>query len=107
MYNQFIVKKIDHLPNIVVMKFETSIGKYLGVGRDRAKNANDLARVTPYNERKIRSLIHYYCSMGIPIISATDSPSGYFIAENQEEINRFKKQIHSRISKLNERIKNI
>jgi len=57
------------------------------VGRDYAIGGKELALIAGINERMLRDVIHKMrVDYHLPVGSAFGQPSGYFIADNKEEL---------------------
>ena len=68
---------------------------YIGVGRENAVTREQLRIRTGLSDRKIRNLIESARLQGAPIINNQDG-EGYYIATNQEELDRYIRQERSR-----------
>jgi len=72
---------------------------YLHVGRKNAETRQDLALTTGLSDRKIRLAIEEAREAGEVIISSHKHP-GYWLPENEEEIQEFVKMIRCYIFSL-------
>jgi len=66
-------------------------------GRSRAITGKELARMLGYrDDRKIRQIIEELLDDGLPIISTTEAPGGYFIPTSLGEAQRYTQSLQSR-----------
>ncbi|KKL22239.1 hypothetical protein LCGC14_2437410 [marine sediment metagenome] len=65
-------------------------------GRDNAIRSNVIAGVVGCAERVVRKAIRELITQGYCILSATDSPPGYFIAADWEEVMDYAKALRKR-----------
>ena len=65
-------------------------------GRSRAITSRELSFLTGQPDRKIRILIEKLISEGLPVISATERPAGYFIPTSLDEAKQYTQSLRSR-----------
>lgn len=74
------------------------ISQLLLCGVENAISRRDLMALTRYSDRTLRLLIEAERRQGIPILS--DNQHGYFLPENQDEINRCVQALRSRAAEI-------
>ena len=71
---------------------------YIPTGRGSAITAKRLTKISGYKDaRSLQMDVHRMRLAGIPVLSATDEPCGYFMPETPEEAGRFIASMTSRI----------
>ena len=65
-------------------------------GRSQAIKARELAEIVQSDERKVRLIIRVLITEGLPIISSTEQPGGYFIPTSLEETKHCTASLRSR-----------
>src|SRR5574340_37548 len=67
-------------------------------GRDRAITGRELAQLLGFkDDRVIRATICEVIRDGLPVLSATEPPAGYFVASSRAEWQAYDAQLKSRI----------
>ena len=66
-------------------------------GHGQAVTARELAGTLGSNDRAVRLAIAELIREGLPVLSATDNPPGYFIASSRAEWADYDAQLKSRI----------
>lgn len=78
------------------------------VGRDQAIPGRELARLLGQrDDRKIRLIIRELIAEGLPIVSATDQPAGYFLPLNWQEVRACIEANRSRLIEDAKRIRDL
>lgn len=72
-------------------------------GRERAISMTSLAHLNYMTTRKLRKIIGKLIELGIPIGSASDFPSGYWLLNTAEEYEDADRSLRSRIISLAKR----
>lgn len=67
------------------------------VGASNPIKAKDLAKLMSRDEREVRQVIREIIADGVPVLSRTDNPAGYFIAASFQEVEDYKKSLRSRL----------
>jgi len=62
----------------------------------QAITARELSYLTNHPDRKIRLVIEELIEDGLPVVSATESPAGYFIPISLEEARQYTQSLRSR-----------
>lgn len=65
-------------------------------GRERAIKAQELACLLDTDERHVRQVIEELIDDGLPVVSATESPAGYFIPVSLEQAKEYTQSLRSR-----------
>ena len=80
---------------------KTELLRYIPFGRNNAIQARELVQMTDYKTvRALTQEIHRLRESGELIISATDTPYGYFRPENRQEVVMFCRSMQSRINEI-------
>ena len=66
-------------------------------GHPSAITARELCLITGSNDRAVRLAIAELIREGLPVLSSTESPPGYFIATSREEWREYDATLKSRI----------
>ena len=78
----------------------------LRYGADQAIRKRELARLMQISERELRFCVNELIAQGVPVASSSDcKKGGYFIASTLEEAEGAIMELHSRMVKLQIRIK--
>ena len=79
--------------------FKTQIKEILQrhEGRDRAITARGLSDITGQPDRRVRLVIRELIKEGMPILSSTESPAGYFLPSNWHELNECAASLRGRL----------
>lgn len=67
-------------------------------GRVMAITARELSEITGQPDRAVRLAILEFIYEGLPVISATEKPAGYFIPSSKAEWLEYDKQMKNRIT---------
>ena len=74
-----------------------TIASILRRGRDNPTTCREISRITGLEQRQITKTIQRERQSGAPILS---SPSGYWIAENEDELTRCIRALHARAEEI-------
>lgn len=77
------------------------------VGRHHAITARELAGITAQPERRVRLIIRELISGGLPIMSSTEGPAGYFLPCNWHEVTECTASLKGRLIEDAKRIRDI
>lgn len=77
------------------------------VGRNHPIDKARLARTVGQNERQVRLVILDLIEDGMPIVSTSDQPAGYFLATNHKEAEEYTLSLQTRIEHLSHRRKTV
>lgn len=73
------------------------------IGRDNPIDKMRLSRMVGQNERQVRLVILDLIEDGMPIVSTSDRPAGYFIATSYHEAEEYTLSLQTRIEHLSHR----
>ena len=76
------------------------IFEYLGRGRAAAKTGKELCSLLDLSPRELTAAIERERREGHPICAATDTPYGYYLAADMEEMEMYCKSLAHRIAEL-------
>lgn len=80
---------------------KTDLLEYLSRGQENAKTAADLQALLGYRTvRDVTKEVHRLRKAGEVICSSTREPFGYFLPDNNKDIERFRRQMLSRIKQI-------
>ena len=65
-------------------------------GRDRAITSRELSQLVGIPDREIRLTIEELINDGLPVVSATEYPAGYFLPMTIEEAREYTQSLRSR-----------
>lgn len=68
---------------------------FLGTGRDNGLTTREIVQLTGISSRDIRKAVSELQHAGVPVINLQDG-KGYYICNDQSELERYIKQEHSR-----------
>ena len=75
--------------------------QYLSRGQENARTASDLQALLGYRtQREVTKEVHRLRKAGEVICSSTHEPFGYFLPDNNKDVERFKRQMLSRIKQI-------
>lgn len=66
------------------------------VGRDRAITGESLSRMVGQRNRQVRQLLEDLIDEGLPIVSTSEPPAGYFIPESMAEAKKYTESLRTR-----------
>jgi biotin operon repressor len=70
----------------------------------RPLKAKVIAETLGISEREVRRLVRELIGRGVMIASTMERPYGYFMPKNEQQIERYARQLKSRIAKIAERL---
>lgn len=76
-------------------------------GRDFPIDKKRLARMVGHNERQVRLIILDLIEDGLPIVSTSEPPAGYFLATSHKEAEEYTLSLQTRIEHLSHRRKKV
>ena len=87
-------------PNKTDIKRElrTILGRH--IGRDSAITGESLARMVGQRNRQVRQVLEDLIEEGLPIVSTSEPPAGYFLATSHKEAEEHTESLHSRAMSL-------
>jgi predicted DNA-binding transcriptional regulator len=71
---------------------------------NRPVKAKEIAETLTISEREVRRLVRELIGRGVMIASTMERPYGYFLPRTPQEIQRYARQLKSRIAKIAERL---
>ncbi len=71
---------------------------------DYPVKAKEIAAMLEISEREVRRLVRELIGRGVMIASTMERPYGYFIPKNEQQVERYARQLKSRIAKIAERL---
>jgi predicted DNA-binding transcriptional regulator len=71
---------------------------------DYPVKAKEIAAMLDISEREVRRLVRELIGRGVMIASTMERPYGYFLPRTTKEIERYARQLKSRIAKIAERL---
>lgn len=66
------------------------------IGRDSAITGESLARMVGQRNRQVRQVLEDLIDDGLPVLSTSEPPAGYFIAESLSEAREYTESLRSR-----------
>lgn len=66
--------------------------------------ARHIAGALGISEREVRRLVRELIGRGVMIASTMERPYGYFMPKNEQQVERYARQLKSRIAKIAERL---
>jgi len=79
-------------------ELRTILGRH--TGRDSAITGESLARMVGQRNRQVRQILEDLIEEGLPIVSTSEPPAGYFIATSHKEAEIHTESLHSRAMSL-------
>lgn len=73
------------------------IRRLINRGRSKAITSRQLSDITGLPDRKIRLIIRELIADGLPVLSATETPAGYYLPETRQEIRQYAQALRSRL----------
>lgn len=74
--------------------------KLKAVGRRNAVRAKDLARALGMSEREVRATVHELRCLGVPVGSAVEPPTGFYIPAGREEADACSRHLWARVREI-------
>jgi hypothetical protein len=72
-------------------------------GRDSAITGESLARMVGQRNRQVRAMLEELIENGLPIVSTSEPPAGYFLATSHKEAEEHLLSLQTRIEHLSHR----
>lgn len=70
------------------------------IGRDSAITGESLARMVGQRNRQVRAMLEELIEDGLPIVSTSEPPAGYFIATSHKEAEEHTESLYTRAMSL-------
>ena len=88
------------------MKAHVRVLMYIPVGEGKAIRRKDLKRMLGIPDRSMRDLITYLRLCGWPVLNHQDG-RGYYLADNEVDVERFRRQELARARKIEDAARSI
>jgi len=77
------------------------------IGRSSAITGESLARMVGQRNRQVRAMLEELIEDGLPIVSTSEPPAGYFLANSHKEAEEYTESLYTRAMALLHRQKKV
>lgn len=74
--------------------------KLQAVGRENAVRARELAHAVGMPERTVRAVVHELRCLGVPVGSAVEPPTGFYVPADREEADACSRHLWARVAEI-------